>query len=310
MEKIYAVLGIVLPVIASVLLGALLRKKNVLSDVGAGEIKSLIMSICIPAVMFNTFYAAEITPTVVLLIVIMAVVTVAAWLLGKGARKLTGIDQYMMPQLCTTLEGGMMGNALFILLFGQENLYHFALLDLGNALILFPFLLTGLRMRQSGGSSMRDVVNGLATPVNFAMLGGLLVNFIGLGKVISVSPVGNVLSAVLSFLSAPTGFLILITLGYSLDLSGVRWGETLRTVLARLVIWGGLGVCVCLLVRVLLPQDPLYFYGAVMAFLLPPSFIFSMYGIGEREQTYISATLAVYTLLSLVGFGLLVWVAV
>lgn len=49
----------------------------------------------------------------------------------------------------------MMGYALFILLFGQENLYYMALLDLGNAFVAFPFLLTKLRMRTGTAASSR-----------------------------------------------------------------------------------------------------------------------------------------------------------
>ena len=59
-------------------------------------------------------------------------------------------EEELFPYLCTTIEGGQMGFALFILLFGQDNLYHLALLDLGNALILFPVIVTRMKLRAQG----------------------------------------------------------------------------------------------------------------------------------------------------------------
>lgn len=309
MGKIVDVLQVVLPVAAMIALGILARKKRILSQAGVDDIKALIVNICLPAVIFSTFYATEFTSTAVLLCVIMAVFTLGAWRIGGAAQRVLHIEQPLASYLCTTIEGGMMGYALFILLFGQENLYHLALFDLGNTVIVFPVLLTRLRLRAQGTVSARETMRGLVTPINVAIAAGLLVNACGLGRVISASAAGAVLESVLSFVSGPTGALILLVVGFGLDFSDVRWGETLRTVAARMAIFGVCGVLVYRLVRVLLPADPLYGFAVIMVFILPPSFVFSAYAEGRREESYVGSVLAVYTLLTLVGYSILAWIA-
>ncbi len=356
MEKFADVLQVVLPVIVMIALGILARKKHILSQAGIEDVKSLIVNICLPAVIFNTFYATEFTGTAILLCVIMAVFTLGAWFIGSSAQRLLHVKQPLMPYLCTTIEGGMVGYALFILLFGQDNLYHLALFDLGNTIIVFPVLLTCLRMRTQGTVRVRETVRTLITPINIAIVSGLLVNACGLGSIISTSPVGAVMESVLSFVSGPTGALILLVVGFGMDFSDIRWSETLRTIAARVVIFGicgsvlsfvsgptgalillvvgfgmdfsdirwsetlrtiaarvvifGIcGVLVYRLVCTLLPADPLYGFAVIMTFILPPSFVFSAYTQGRQEESYVGSVLAVYTLLTLIGYSLLAWIA-
>lgn len=309
MEKFADVLQVVLPVIVMIALGILARKKHILSQAGIEDVKSLIVNICLPAVIFNTFYATEFTGTAILLCVIMAVFTLGAWFIGSSAQRLLHVKQPLMPYLCTTIEGGMVGYALFILLFGQDNLYHLALFDLGNTIIVFPVLLTCLRMRTQGTVRVRETVRTLITPINIAIVSGLLVNACGLGPIISTSPVGAVMESVLSFVSGPTGALILLVVGFGMDFSDIRWSETLRTIAARVVIFGICGVLVYRLVCTLLPADPLYGFAVIMTFILPPSFVFSAYTQGRQEESYVGSVLAVYTLLTLIGYSLLAWIA-
>ena len=309
MEKFADVLQVVLPVIVMIALGILARKKHILSQAGIEDVKSLIVNICLPAVIFNTFYATEFTGTAILLCVIMAVFTLGAWFIGSAAQRLLHVKQPLMPYLCTTIEGGMVGYALFILLFGQDNLYHLALFDLGNTIIVFPVLLTCLRMRTQGTVRVRETVRTLITPINIAIVSGLLVNACGLGPIISTSPVGAVMESVLSFVSGPTGALILLVVGFGMDFSDIRWSETLRTIAARVVIFGLCGVLVYRLVCTLLPADPLYGFAVIMTFILPPSFVFSAYTQGRQEESYVGSVLAVYTLLTLIGYSLLAWIA-
>ncbi len=310
MDKLIPTLEVVMPVIIAVCIGMLLRKKNLLSEQGVADIKGLIVNICIPSLSFGTFYAADLSGTVAVLIIIMLIAMIAAYFIGILLERVLHMNQPFMPYLCTTIEGGMLGYALYILLFGQENLYHMALIDLGTALFLFLFLVTKLRLRTEGNVTGRDIARGLATPINFAMVGGLLCNLIGLGDVIKGSAFGDVLDEVLSFLGAPTGVLILITIGFGLNFSNIRWSETIKTILSRIVIFAVLGPIVYYLITRLMPGEPLYKYGIMMAFILPPSFVFSVYAKGEREESYVGSVLAVYTLLSLIGFSAVAWLAV
>lgn len=309
MDKLYSVLQIILPVVLTLLLGALLRKKRMISEESVGDIKTVLSSICIPAIIFKTFYAAEFNAAVALLVFSMTAFTIAAWLLGFGAQRLLRVDQPMMPYLCTSIEGGMLGFALFILLFGQENLYYMALLDLGNALVLFPYFLTRIRLRVEGKAGSGGAFRALVTPINGAILLGLLVNLTGLGGRIAGTGIGSVLDATLSFLSAPVSALILLTVGYGLDFTHVKWGETFKTIAARIVIFAAFGVLLYQVFTAAFPAEPLVAYATIMAFLLPPTFLYAVPIRDAGESAYVGSVLAVYTLLTLVGFAGLAWIA-
>lgn len=309
MGKISSVLQIVLPVIVMLLIGILARRKQWVSDQGVRDIKALLSNVCIPAVMFSTFYAAAFDSSAVILVLSMAAFTVAAWLLGFVFKRLLHIQQPLAPYLCTSIEGGMMGYALFILLFGQENLYYMALLDLGNAFVVFPFLLTKLRMRTETATSSRGVFRELLTPINLAIAGGLAVNFTGLGARLAASPFGPVLDAVLSFLSGPVTVLILLVVGHGLNFGDIQWGETFKTVLARAAVFAAFGAVLYRLLSLAYPGEPIVGYSVVMAFILPPTFMYSVTVKEAKEGAYVGAVLALYTLFSLAAFGVLAWVA-
>ncbi len=310
MDKTIAVLVIVIPVIVMIGVGYILRKKQIVSPEGITGMKSLLMNVCIPATMFKTFYATKFSWQVIVLVVIMFCVTLLAFQFGKLFQKLFKSRQELFPYLTTTFEGGMMGYALFTLLFGSDNLYHIALLDLGNALVLFPIYCTQLRMRQDGTeTSPGEVVRNMITPINIAMFSGIIISVIGLGQVISASSFGTVLNETLSFAGGPTSALILIIVGYGLDLTGIKWGETLSTIFSRVIVMGVLGVCVFFLTGVLFPDDLIYRYAAVMFFCLPATYVMSVYPKDQEEGSYVGTVLALYTVITIIGFSVLAAIA-
>ena len=121
------------------------------------------------------------------------------------------------------------------------------------------------------------------------------------------SALGSVLNDTLSFLSAPTGALILLIVGYGLDFSRVQWGETLKTVAARAVIFAVCGILLYQAVIRIFAGDVLYGAGVIMAFILPPSYVFSVFAKGQREEAYVGSVLAVYTVITIIGYAALAW---
>lgn len=304
MADTVSVLSVILPVVVMIALGMLARRKQLISQKGINDIKSILMNICIPALMFRTFYAASLTSKSALIVILMFGVTLATFGIGSLFRKLFHIRHEMGTYLCTSIEGGMLGYALFTLLFGQENLYHFALLDLGNALVLFPILMTRLRLRTESSVSGKDVARSVATPVNFAIAAGILVSVTGLGGTIQATGAGAVLDAILNFAGEPTSALILIVVGYGLVFDKVPWADTIKTVIARVIIYAAFGVLVFRIVKSLFPDDAMYLYGTIMAFIMPPSFAYTVYFREGEESAYAGAVLAVCTVFAIIGFCL------
>ena len=307
MERFAAVLAIILPIIILMGFGMLSNKRKWVSADSIGEIKGILTKICIPALVFNTFYSTEFSSSVAMIVLIMAVFTVIAGLLGIAANKVLKIEQSFMPYLCTTIEGGMLGYALYILLFGEENLYHMGFIDLGNAIIMFPVLLTMLRLRGQGELNIGLILENVITPINVAIAAGLVINLTGLGAAISASAGGLVLEETLSYISKPTSALILICVGHGLDFSKVRWGETLKTMVVRILIFAVFGLMAWKLVKGLFPGDAMYEYAVILGFALPPTFMYSACTKGGDEEAYVGSVLAVYTVITLIAFCILAW---
>ncbi len=307
MDKIIPTLESVLPVIITLFWGVLMRKKKLMTAQGIADLKSLIVNVCIPAAMFVNFYSTDLSGSVAILLLLMMATMIAAYVIGLLLKKALHIQQEFMPYLCTTIEGGMLGYALYILLFGQENLYHMALIDLGTAFFLFGYLITKLRLRSEPSVTGKDILKGFTTPINIAIILGLGCNLLGIGRILNASAAGDLISSICSFASAPVGFLILICVGFGLDFSNVPWGVTMKTILSRVVVMACAGVLGYQCIIRLFPGDDLYRYGMLLAFVLPPSYAFSAYTKGEEENSYVGSVLAVYLVITVIGYSLIAW---
>ena len=111
-------------------IGAWARKTKFLSESGIEDIKSLIVKVCLPAVLFAAFYNMRFTWRESLTLGVFALMNLAAFAFGILVCALLKIKTPVAPFMCATIEGGSIGYALFMLLFGQSDLYHFALFDL------------------------------------------------------------------------------------------------------------------------------------------------------------------------------------
>lgn len=303
--NLFGVAQTVLPVILMLLLGVVCRVRNWIDKRGVDGLQALVMKITLPAVLFGAFYTAEYSLDVVLIAVSMFALCGAAMALGGGARKLLGGSRYL-PFLTAGFEAGMMGYALYALLYGGANMSQFAILDLGQVLFVFTVYMTLLSRLEGRGGSARDAVRSMiASPTIWAIVAGVAVGASGLGAAIDATPWGAVLAEAVGFLSQPTGAVILVVVGYGLDFGRVPWRATLTTVLARLVVVAILGGAFLLLIgRFTTLTEPLVAAAALM-FTLPPPYVLPIMASDEAEGAYMSSTLSVYTLLSVACFAIL-----
>jgi len=303
MERFWGVLQVVLPVLVIVLSGTLIRRKGMVTASGMGQIKTVLVNLCLPAVLFRTFYAMEFTWKETSVFFLMSGVTLAAFLLGFVVSKLLRVEHQLTPWLCTTIEGGSVGYALFILLFGQDNLYHLALLDAGNALIQWSLVMSALAMRSQGKRPLGQTLRSLVTPINCAIVAGLLCSATGLGKMISATGAGKTMEAVLDFMGTPVSAMIMMSVGFDLSFRQIAWAETVKAILARVLVFGALGVAAFLAISRIFPGDRAYRFAVLVYFILPPTFAYSVYTRDAEESAFLGGYLAVYTLLTIAAFA-------
>lgn len=121
MERLLHVLSIVLPVLLTLALGALARRKKLFTREGAAGLKALVSTFTLPVVLFGAFYNATYDVTILVCATTVFVCCIAGLLLGRLVSMLIKTKQTLLPYLTTGFEMGMMGYALYIMLFGAGS---------------------------------------------------------------------------------------------------------------------------------------------------------------------------------------------
>ena len=308
MDRFTEVLGILLPVMLTLLIGMLCRKKRLIERAGIDALKTVAVQIGLPAVLLHTFAAAEYSWATLVVPLIMFLLCVLAWLLGRAAGRALGLKSRFVPFLTTGFEAGMLGYALYTLLYGRETLSDFARIDLGQ--VLFVFTLYKILLGMEGAEdrerpSLRQLLKEMAlSPIILAILAGVLLGGTALYRALIPSGAAGVLDACTDFISAPVSALILLSIGYDLVLGDIPWRETLKAAALRLAILAVLGAGALALFRLLWPGAR-WDRAMWLMLMLPPPYVLPVFSRDEEQRVYLSSVLSVSTLITLVGFVLL-----
>lgn len=195
----------------------------------------------------------------------------------------------------------MLGFPLFAMLFPQESASSFAILVLGQELFIFTLYKTLL----SGKTSLKAIAHDFATsPTLIAVVLGILVGATGLYGKLTEWGISGILSAVTDFMSAPTGTIILLTVGYDLVLREIPWKKTLGLIAMRIAVAGVMLAGLILLNRTVL-SGMIFEGAAILLFILPPPYIIPVVADEPAERVQISSSLSALTLITMVLFGIL-----
>ncbi len=299
MINVIGILEKALPVFLMLGLGMLCRKTKLLSREGVNTLKSVAVNITLPAVMFSAFATAEYNASSISIPLVMFAACLLALFLGFAGCRLLGIKGRLSPFMAAGFEAGMLGYALFAILFSEAERPAFAIVDLGQVLFVF----TVYKALLAGKGGLRGVVQEAVTsPTVWAIAAGLLVGATGLYKALIPSGVSGIINAVTDFVSAPTSAIILLAIGYDLVFADVRWAQTLKLVGLRLGVSGILLGLLLLANRLL--GGMMHTGALLMMLILPPPYVLPIFADVEEERADISSALSLLTLI-----GILLYVA-
>lgn len=299
MESLISVLETALPVFLALGLGMLCRSRNFLTREGIDALKKVVLNLTLPFVLLNAFATAEYSAAALILPLMMFFICCLALALGFLIIRLTGMKSRLAPFLASGFEAGMLGYALFVLLFPEESVSQFALPDIGQTLFVF----TLYKVLLSGKRDVKAIAKDMATtPILWAVLAGVLIGATGLYGVMQKYRISGILDASTSFLSAPTGMIILLTVGYDLVIRDIPWKKTGGLIAMRLAV-----MAVCLGVMILLNRTVLsgmLFEGAaVLMVLLPPPYVIPVFADEPSERVQIASALSALTLVTMILFA-------
>lgn len=290
-------LATLLPIFLTILLGHLCRRFRILKPEGIATLKKVAANLTLPASALSAFASVDYSPRNLWMPVWVVIASCLMLAMGYAAQRLLRLPGKTVPYLMTGFEGGMLGFSLYPMLYG--NLAPLAMPVIGNVFFIFTIYKVLLSQAKGPKAQLKEA---LTSPSIWALVLGLLIGATGLYKAMEPSGARALFTRILSYMSAPTSYLILLAIGYELDLRSVAWGKVGVTVLCRMVICGVM-LAVTLLLNRFVMGGTMEISAAVMLFILPAPFVVTVFAKNDSEQSYLSSCLSVMTLVTVLAFA-------
>ncbi len=270
------------------------------------ELKKLVVNVALPAVLFASFFYMELQTEYFLFVPIILVYCILLYILGRGLHRLLNVKGEYFPFLITGFEYGMMGVSLFGAAYGLNQIGKIAIVDLGQEAFIWFIYVALLIQKRDGETNLVGLVKMFATsPVIIGIIAGLFLNLIGLRDVITAVPLASGLLNTVELIGSLTVPLILIVVGYGIQIDMREFVYSARVILIRL----GINIPSAVLlnhfvVRGLMGLD-IGFQAALFTLLiLPPPFILTLFMKQDLEEELhsIDNTLMLHTLVTIVIF--------
>ena len=304
MQTILEICQLVLPVLTLILIGQLCKLRGSINQEVVNGCKTLICNYFLPITLFYSLATVELSLQMLLILLVSLVMNATAFGLGFLFKKMFRIQNRYFPYLLAGYEVGLLGMALFPLLYGQEGLGYLASMDLGNCLFFFFILLPSMQV-SGGGQKMglgRKMKSVLRVPSVIGCLLGIGLNASGLAGWIFESPLGQTVDNCISMAIQASTPLVLIVVGYGLSFNRRIMGMVAKTCLLRVV---GMAI-VCgvslLLFRLLGVSEPLATYASIFMCSLSAPYACSMYTDDDSQQEYINTQLSIYVVVTILVF--------
>lgn len=303
MELALKIIEMVAPVIVMIGLGYLCRVKGYFNSEGLAGLKAVIGNITLPVVLFNAFFTAEYNSRVLLVFAVVYIGFGISLAFGFLTRRFVKPYGRFMPLLLTSAEGGMLGYALYALIAGSDATSVFATVDIGQTVFAYTVFLSVLKIVDGQKADPKDILKNVVT--NKACIGmalGILLGATGAADVIQTSFAGDIITSLIGFITAPTAGVILIIVGYELEFKKELFAPVLKTIFLRFAILAVVLAAGSFVIFSITPFDKQLFMAMLLMYSLPAPFIIPLFADPGEDSAYISTTLSVGTLFTVLCF--------
>ena len=302
------ILQIVMPVLVMIILGMLCRKWKILTGEGVANMKVLVTNVMLPVAIFHALATAEYNKETGILILIMLVMLIVSFSLGFVLKPfLKGKYQRYLPFMVSVYEGGLMAYPLYTSLCGSENLSHVAVLDIAGLLFGFSIYMGMLGQVEDGGKIdvKKLFSSAIRTPAFIASVLGIIA---GLSKIIIIlldSPFGGVYQSVENILTTSVTAIILLVVGYSMELNANLLKPCITTILIRMILQGVMMAGVLFAVHSLVGDSQIVNLAIITYMSSPATFSMQTFMKDEEGSAYVSTTNSMYCLVSILVYIIL-----
>ena len=302
------ILEALLPVLLMMGLGAFCKARGWLKQESLNGLKFLATKIILPVAIFHALSTADYSSSIfkiVLIMFCMLLISFGAGFLVKGFVK-PPYRKYV-PFLVSVYEGGMMAYPLYTNLCGTENLSQIAVLDIAGLLFGFSIYMGMLGQVENGEkiNAKKLCMSAFHTPAFIASVLGILA---GLSKVVIClidSPFGGAYLAVEGILTTSVTAIILIVVGYSMELTKELIRPCLKTILMRVLLQTLMAIGVLWAVHLWIGDNMLLNLAIISYMSAPATFSMQTFLKKEEGSAYVSTTNSMYCMVSILVYIIL-----
>lgn len=300
MDKVISVIQVVLPIFVAVFLGVFARKKAIFSLDEIGAFQRFVVKFCFPCLLFRSCLTAELGPEAFSGLILPALLLVTAVWGFRVGRK--WFPYHTIPFVFCCKETGMLGIPLFMILFGADQAYRVGILDVTQAIVVFPVIAI-LSAAPGTAASPKEVVKQMfRSPLILMSLTGLALNLTGIWDWMQAVRIDGIVNDTFAYLSQPVSMLMLFCVGFNFSLNAENKGEILRIVLAHTVMFVAMGLIMQGALFLFPNVDALTRWAMLLYTVLPASFMVPSLGRTEKEGNITSGVCSVLTAITLVAF--------
>lgn len=302
------IIKILLPIITALVIGIISRSFGILDESSIGKIKNILNEIILPVVLFNSFLFADYSLKSIVFIVAVLLSAVLAYFIGCSLKRFVSSEyRENLPEFLSTWEGGTLGISLCSLLLGIFGMQQMAIFDFGQALFLFGYVVPKLKIKDGLKVNSKQILRLVFSSKAFdGIVLGTICGIFGLGKLISAYPVSNTIyHGIVDMIMSPTNFLIMLMVGYSINIKKDLLKPVLLTCIFRLISMWAACVFAYFIIFRFVPYDKKIFLVLLVAYSLPPTYslpLFTSFRGNKKLQEYCSTVISFSTILALIVF--------
>lgn len=302
-----SILQTIIPVFLIIALGKFLSSRNILTDSGISNIKSLCVTVLLPVMAFDALIHGTYSRNSLLLIGLEFFMLFSAWGIGFLLKRFfdRSIQDYI-PYALTTYEGGLFGWALISILVGEKNLYYIVSMDIFSGVFGFTVMYIGYKIINGEQPSKKEIALSIAkNPLIISVVLGFTGAFVGLGKIIDESAYAGLYSKIISIFTAPLTTLILLSIGAGLVFNGTVLSRGTKFVMIRIFIQAIICMIVFKIIDLTIGMNRILLASLLMYFNCPPSFLISIYSQKKEAIEFSSAVISLQIIFALAVFSIL-----
>ena len=304
----------VAPVILLMALGVFFEKTGFISKEAIKGMNKVVVNFSLPSLLFLAFLRTELKPEYALISLVVFITCMLGFAMGFLFKKLQRNTNQFYPPLFSSFATGLVGYPFFISVFGSEQLYKLAVIDIGNALFVFILLVNFLDSVKcdktaSKRLTLKDlIINMVKSPLMIGIVLGILISLSGSAAYFQTAPATVALTATVTMIANTTVPIIMLVIGYELHFDLKNLIAPVFSVLLRLIMMVTFAYLLnaFVVVRILGP-DKLFQMALYTMFILPPAYVIPVFITGEcEEKNFTLNFLSIHLIFSIIAFIVLI----